>query len=232
MDVLGEQLAATRAGAGTVTVIEAAPGLGKTRLLEESGQIAGRLSMGVEWGGGDRVRLAVQMAPLLKALFGGETPLLDRSHLASLRAVSDQPYWLFLELGELLEVRARSGSLLVCLDDMQWADSGGLSAVQGLTSQTVGSPIAWIVAPRRGEAGGDRGSWTRWRTKPSAYVVCTQDHTVNPELQRFAAKRLSSAARNQNPSRPGASSISMSNTFTTRTGCEALHASDESGSDM
>ncbi len=29
-----------------------------------------------------------------------------------------------------------------------------------------------------------------WRTKPSAYIVCTQDHTVNPELQRFAAKRM------------------------------------------
>ena len=29
-----------------------------------------------------------------------------------------------------------------------------------------------------------------WRTKPSAYMVCTQDHTVNPELQRFAAQRM------------------------------------------
>jgi pimeloyl-ACP methyl ester carboxylesterase len=29
-----------------------------------------------------------------------------------------------------------------------------------------------------------------WRTKPSAYVVSAQDHTVNPELQRFSAKRM------------------------------------------
>jgi pimeloyl-ACP methyl ester carboxylesterase len=29
-----------------------------------------------------------------------------------------------------------------------------------------------------------------WRTKPSAYVVATQDHTVNPELQRFSAERM------------------------------------------
>lgn len=29
-----------------------------------------------------------------------------------------------------------------------------------------------------------------WRTKPSAYVVCAQDHTVNPELQRFVAERM------------------------------------------
>jgi DNA-binding CsgD family transcriptional regulator len=154
--VLSEQLAAAWGGAGTVTVIEAAPGLGKTRLLEESSKIAARLSMQVGWGGGDRARLAVQIAPVLDALFGGETPLLDRSHLASLKAVADQPYWLLLELGELLEVRAREGPLLVCLDDLQWADLGSVSAVRGLTSQTVGSPIAWIVALRRGEAGGDR----------------------------------------------------------------------------
>jgi pimeloyl-ACP methyl ester carboxylesterase len=32
-----------------------------------------------------------------------------------------------------------------------------------------------------------------WRAKPSAYVVCTQDHTVHPDLQRFAAKRMEAA---------------------------------------
>jgi pimeloyl-ACP methyl ester carboxylesterase len=29
-----------------------------------------------------------------------------------------------------------------------------------------------------------------WRTKPSWYIVATEDHTVNPELERFAAKRM------------------------------------------
>jgi pimeloyl-ACP methyl ester carboxylesterase len=31
---------------------------------------------------------------------------------------------------------------------------------------------------------------TAWRTKPSAYVVGAHDHTVNPELERAAAKRM------------------------------------------
>jgi pimeloyl-ACP methyl ester carboxylesterase len=31
---------------------------------------------------------------------------------------------------------------------------------------------------------------TAWRSKPSWYIVATQDRTVNPELQRFAAKRM------------------------------------------
>src|SRR5579871_600573 len=31
---------------------------------------------------------------------------------------------------------------------------------------------------------------TAWKTKPSWYIVATQDRTVNPELQRAAAKRM------------------------------------------
>lgn len=29
-----------------------------------------------------------------------------------------------------------------------------------------------------------------WRSKPSWYIVATNDHTVHPELQRFVAKRM------------------------------------------
>jgi pimeloyl-ACP methyl ester carboxylesterase len=29
-----------------------------------------------------------------------------------------------------------------------------------------------------------------WRSKPSWYIVATNDHTVNPELERFVAKRM------------------------------------------
>jgi DNA-binding CsgD family transcriptional regulator len=150
---LGEQVAAARGGAGTVTVIEAAPGMGKTRLLEESAQIAARLSVAVGWGGGDRAHVAVHMAPVLEALFGGAAPLLDRSHLAASSAISSHDYWLLVELAELLEVRANREPLLICLDDMHWADAGSLAAVRRLTSQTVGSPVAWVVALRPGEAG-------------------------------------------------------------------------------
>ena len=32
-----------------------------------------------------------------------------------------------------------------------------------------------------------------WRTKPSAYIVATQDRTVNPELERFSANRMGAA---------------------------------------
>lgn len=31
---------------------------------------------------------------------------------------------------------------------------------------------------------------TAWRSKPSWYIVATNDRTVHPELERFAAKRM------------------------------------------
>jgi pimeloyl-ACP methyl ester carboxylesterase len=31
---------------------------------------------------------------------------------------------------------------------------------------------------------------TAWKSKPSWYIVATEDHTVHPELQRFVAKRM------------------------------------------
>jgi len=34
---------------------------------------------------------------------------------------------------------------------------------------------------------------TAWRSKPSWYIVANKDHTVQPELQRFVAKRMGAA---------------------------------------
>lgn len=31
---------------------------------------------------------------------------------------------------------------------------------------------------------------TAWKTKPSWFIVAANDHTVHPDLERFAAKRM------------------------------------------
>jgi pimeloyl-ACP methyl ester carboxylesterase len=36
---------------------------------------------------------------------------------------------------------------------------------------------------------------TAWRTKPSWYIVASEDRTVRPELERFVAKRMGTTAR-------------------------------------
>lgn len=35
-----------------------------------------------------------------------------------------------------------------------------------------------------------RTTQAAWRTKPSFYAVSTEDRTINPDLQRFMAKRM------------------------------------------
>jgi pimeloyl-ACP methyl ester carboxylesterase len=37
---------------------------------------------------------------------------------------------------------------------------------------------------------GQNAPGVAWKTKPSWYIVATNDHTINPEYERFAAKRM------------------------------------------
>lgn len=60
---------------------------------------------------------------------------------------------------------------------------GDLSeAEQKLVYATQGGPLTELLSqPVRGAA---------WKTKPTFYVLGTEDRTVNPELQRFVSKRM------------------------------------------
>jgi DNA-binding CsgD family transcriptional regulator len=145
---LSETLARVRGGAaGAVVLIEGAAGLGKTRLLDEVATMAGRMEFAVGRGAaqpGD----AVELAPLLDALFGGDPPPLDRDALHDLPALPEQRYWMLQELQALLERAALRQPILVVLDDVQWADAGTASALRVLTSRLTGLPIAWVMALR------------------------------------------------------------------------------------
>jgi pimeloyl-ACP methyl ester carboxylesterase len=53
---------------------------------------------------------------------------------------------------------------------------------QKLVFATQGAPLADLFTqPVRGAA---------WKTKPTFYIVGTNDHTVHPDLERFVAKRM------------------------------------------
>jgi pimeloyl-ACP methyl ester carboxylesterase len=53
---------------------------------------------------------------------------------------------------------------------------------QKLVYATQGAPVADLF--------NQKVEGTAWKTKPNWYIVASQDRTVNPELQRFAAKRM------------------------------------------
>ena len=146
--VLGEQLARVRSGSSAVVVIEGAAGMGKSRLIGEGLRMARRASVPVGLGAAEPSESVAELAPLLRALFDGPEPLLDRAGLDSLHALPEQRYWRLQDLQSLLERAALGGSLLIFLDDVQWVDSGTVAALRALPSALASLPIGWVVAMR------------------------------------------------------------------------------------
>jgi len=75
-------------------------------------------------------------------------------------------------------------------DGRVWLKRDGVSSFAGdltekeqeLVWATQGAPIADLF--------NQKVEGTAWRTKPSWYIVATNDHTIQPELERFVAKRM------------------------------------------
>ena len=65
-------------------------------------------------------------------------------------------------------------------------------AEQKLVYATQGVPVADLFT--------QKVEGTAWRTKPSWYIVASQDRTVHPELERFVAKRMGASTVEANSS--------------------------------
>jgi pimeloyl-ACP methyl ester carboxylesterase len=71
--------------------------------------------------------------------------------------------------------------------------AGDLSAEeQQLVWATHGAPVADLLSQKI--------EGTAWRSKPSWYVIGSQDRTVHPELQRFVSKRMEAKTYETNSS--------------------------------
>jgi DNA-binding CsgD family transcriptional regulator len=151
LTVLGQQLDQLLSGVGTVVLVEGGAGMGKSRLLGEVATMAGRLSIRVGYGAADPADVVVQLSVLMEALFDGHSPILERSELGDAHASPEQRYWLLQDLEALLERAALTAPLLVCLDDVQWADSGTAAALRALPSRLATVPIGWVIAFRPGQ---------------------------------------------------------------------------------
>ena len=154
---LREHLARLRSGAGTCWLIEGGPGLGKTRLVEQAVSAAREAGFAVGHGVAEPGDAAVELAVLMNALFGGPEPLLDRSALEDAHASREQRYWLLQDIQTLLEKSAAAQPILICLDDLQWADSGTRAAIRALPARLASMPVGWVLAFRPVEGGSDLG---------------------------------------------------------------------------
>ena len=150
-DTVLARLARLRSGIGSVVVVEGGPGLGKTRLLRET--FAAATDLGIRGGHGmaDPLDRVVELAPLLEALFQNDPPLLDRKLLSDQHAAPEQRFWLLQDIEALLERAAINEPLLLCLDDLHWADNGTAAALRFLPKRLAGLPIAWFLSTRPGQ---------------------------------------------------------------------------------
>jgi len=147
---LREHLGRLRAGCAAIWLIEGGAGLGKSRMLEEvisDGRAAG---FAVGHGAAEPGDAGVQLGVLMGALFDGPGAPLERSSLDESHASPEQRYWLLQDIQVLLEQAALRRPVVVCLDDLQWADSATLAALRILPARLAPLPVGWILAFRPG----------------------------------------------------------------------------------
>jgi DNA-binding CsgD family transcriptional regulator len=155
LSVLAERIAGAQAGTGGVVVVEGPPGIGKSRLLAEAVSLAAAAGLRVARGEADEADQVAPLWCLLGALHFGTPPLLSAERLLALDARPDQRYWLLQELEALLEEAALRESLLLVIDDAQWADAATLLALRTLVPQLAPVPILWVLGVRSSAAGAD-----------------------------------------------------------------------------
>jgi len=155
LGALGALLDRVRSGSGAVLLLEGEAGMGKSRLIGELVSMARRRSVPAGIGAAEPSESVAELAPLLRALFGGPEPLLDRAELSGLHAAPEQRYWRLQDLQSLLERTAMDGGpLLIVLDDVQWVDSGTVAALRALPPALAALPIAWVLAMRADQGSG------------------------------------------------------------------------------
>ena len=136
-------------GRGGTLLVEGKPGLGKSLLLGEAAAAARNFGFVVASAAADELTRYLPAGPLLAAL--GQPP--RQLQPEARRGSADAPLFLAEDIGQRLEDRARSAPLLVCLDDLQSADTATLFALRLLPAQLASYPIGWILARSAGHRG-------------------------------------------------------------------------------
>src|SRR5260221_2047214 len=129
-------------GRSMTLLVESKPGLGKTSLLGEAAAAARNFGFVVASAAADELTRYLPAGPLLAPLGQAPSPLQPEDR----RSSADAPLSLAEDIGQRLKDRARSAPLLVCLDDLQSADTAPLSALRLLPGQLASYRIGWILA--------------------------------------------------------------------------------------
>jgi DNA-binding CsgD family transcriptional regulator len=147
-EALGVLRRAGRQRHGAALLVTGEAGIGKSALLREVAEQAGRTGFVVGVGKAQQVGQVAPGAALLLALRSGRPPIVAADDFDALSSLAGSPVWLIDRIGRLLEQRSRSAPVLVVVDDLHWADHVTQVAVRLLADRLIGLPVVWLLAAR------------------------------------------------------------------------------------
>lgn len=193
-------LDAAASGTGMLVVIEAAAGMGKTRLVDAAARAAGARGMTTLTARGEELerefafgvmrqlfepRVMRLDAPAREDLLSGPAQLAGELLLGTgepaapvaQAAIDHALYWLLANL-------AAQRPIALLVDDAQWADQPSLHALMHLVVRLEGLPVAVVVATRPSESRVESDLIDRLMSNPRALELRPQP------LTRSAVRRL------------------------------------------
>lgn len=160
---LADAVSTARAGSGAVVFVEGPAGIGKSGLLEAASRRAADAGFDVLDARGSWLEREFSFGLVLQLLARHVTDDDFRGaaeHARPLFAAVDEPigrpagdamFALLHGLHWLLADRTESGPLLLCVDDVHWADRPSLAFLDYLAPRLDGLPLLVVVAYRTGE---------------------------------------------------------------------------------
>src|SRR5215469_22227 len=141
--IIRDLLRRPQRGLGGVVLVEGEPGIGKSLLLHEAIELAAGQGFSLAAGASDQFGEAIPFFALRTAL---PEPFTKLTADDPDRDLPDAPAWWISQIQAHLVQRAAAVPVLVCLDDLHWADTATLVALRTLPRELKRHPIAWILA--------------------------------------------------------------------------------------
>src|SRR3954447_2335110 len=203
LEVLGARLRSALAGDGQLVLLAGEPGIGKTRLAEETVALAAGLGLGCRWGRAVDGEGARPFSPFRHVLRGltepGQNSPLDVAAAQSAPSGETQTgrqagdvheqerFEMFDAVVELLVEAGAPAGLLLVLDDLQWADPASLQLLLHLTRALPASRLVVVGTYRDTETGG-REAFRQALAELAREPVVTRLHVVGLAEVEVAAQ--------------------------------------------